>query len=446
MNTKSYSYYSTALLLGVLLYFSSCKKFLDEKPDKSKTTVEKLSDLQELLDANANPEGGALIVFGTDEFYLPDKAWAARVKEQRDAYIWAASTDISNDWVKGYAFINIFNTVLKEVEQFKDNNPSEASFIKGQALMQRAFWFHQLAELYAPPYSDQNKTEPSIALRLVPDIEAPVSRSTVEQTYSQITTDLKEAAELLPEALGAKNRANKANAYGTLARAYLSMRDYVNAGLYADKYLKLHSALLDFNAVDSTKNPSMPFANPEVSFWLRIGNPTRPDQLIDTLLYKLYQNDDLRKPIFFIKNTNGTIGFKGGYGGEAGFVPFNGITSSEMYLIRSESFVRNGDIPSGLADLNTLLEKRWRKGKYKPYLNLSKDEALKVVLEERRKELFFRGTRWSDLRRLNLEGANITIKRVIEGITYSLPANDARWVWLIPSEIMAANKWQQNKR
>jgi len=424
----------------------SCKKFLDEKPDKSKTTIEKLSDLQEILDNNSNSDGGALIAFGTDEYYIPDKSLAARRKEERDAYTWDSKTDFLTDWVKSYAYINLANTVLKELDRFSGSDRNQINFIKGQALMQRAFWFHQLAEIYAPAYSEQNKMAPSIPLRTTPDLEAPIQRSTVEETYNKITGDLKEAADLLPVSIEAKNRGNRANCFGLLARVFLSMRDYSSAEIYSKKYLELHSTLMEYSTLDSTKNPTIPFANVETSFWIRIAGPFRTDQVIDSSLYAMYSSDDLRRPIFFVKNSNGTIGFKGSYGGEAGYIPFNGITSSEIMLIHSECLVRAGKNKEGLDVLNSLLEKRWKKGKFISIMPQNPAQDLQTVLNERRKELIFRSTRWSDLRRLNLEGANISLKRVVEGTSYTLSPNDNRWVWLIPSEIMALNNWTQNKR
>ncbi len=72
---------------------------------------------------------------------------------------------------------------------------------------------------------------------------------------------------------------------------------------------------------------------------------------------------------------------------------------------------------------------------YSVLIAIDAEEAKVKVLQERRKELIFRGTRWSDLRRLNLEGAGIGLNRIINGVTYTLPPNDARWVMLIPREV-----------
>jgi hypothetical protein len=64
---------------------------------------------------------------------------------------------------------------------------------------------------------------------------------------------------------------------------------------------------------------------------------------------------------------------------------------------------------------------------------LTKDEALKKVLIERRKELVWRaGLRWDDIRRLNKEGANISLRRKLGNETYVLKAGSPQFAFPIP--------------
>jgi hypothetical protein len=68
-------------------------------------------------------------------------------------------------------------------------------------------------------------------------------------------------------------------------------------------------------------------------------------------------------------------------------------------------------------------------------------------LLERRKELCFRGLRWQDLRRLNKEPEYAkTLTRKIDGITYTLPPNDPKYVFPIPPNVIALSGMQQNPR
>ena len=59
-----------------------------------------------------------------------------------------------------------------------------------------------------------------------------------------------------------------------------------------------------------------------------------------------------------------------------------------------------------------------------------------------------RGLRWTDLRRLNRDPRYaVTLTRSINGTTYMLPPNDARYVYPIPDAVIAANPgMEQNVR
>ncbi|WP_186774472.1 RagB/SusD family nutrient uptake outer membrane protein [Chitinophaga pinensis] len=69
-----------------------------------------------------------------------------------------------------------------------------------------------------------------------------------------------------------------------------------------------------------------------------------------------------------------------------------------------------------MKDLNTLLRSRWVTGTYADMTATDGADALLKVLRERRKELIFRGRRWTDLRRLNKDPRFAkTIVRKING-------------------------------
>jgi hypothetical protein len=59
----------------------------------------------------------------------------------------------------------------------------------------------------------------------------------------------------------------------------------------------------------------------------------------------------------------------------------------KFFLIGAECAARLGDKEKSLEMLNSLLIKRYKIGKYKPLMANSDQEALDLVLRERRKEL-----------------------------------------------------------
>jgi starch-binding outer membrane protein, SusD/RagB family len=310
--------------------------------------------------------------------------------------------------------------------------------------------FQRLADVYSFPYSTQNAQQPGIVLRLTAAVETPSVRSTVQQTYDQIINDLKEAAELLPLNVTYPTRPCKTAAYAALARTYLAMRDYVNAEKYADLALQQNNQLLDYNTVSLGTIDKF---NKEVIYYSH-GNFTSRNPYfflggkVDSTLYSSYDINDARKTVFFSNNGDGTFAFWGSYDSQTfPSVVFDGLATDEMFLIRAECLARAGNKDAALADLNTLMVKRWvNNGSWVPFSAPTAADALDIILKERRKELLYRGLRWADIRRLNLEGANITLRRIINGTTYTLPPNDLRYVALIPLEVLRLTSIQQTPR
>jgi hypothetical protein len=164
---------------------------------------------------------------------------------------------------------------------------------------------------------------------------------------------------------------------------------------------------------------------------------------IDTILYASYRVNDLRKSLFFSVPEGNSARFYGTYRGGNGAY-FTGIATDEMYLVKAECEARNGLVEAAMKDLNTLLVTRWKTGTFEPFIADSKADALKLILQESRKELVFRGLRWMDIKRLNLEGANISIKRIVDGKEYILPPNDNRFALPLPTDLIDLTGMPQN--
>jgi hypothetical protein len=172
---------------------------------------------------------------------------------------------------------------------------------------------------------------------------------------------------------------------------------------------------------------------------------------VDSNLYRSYDNNDLRKVMFFKTNSSGQASFVGTYtGGTAGSAgsqkTFCGIATDEVYLTRAECHARTGNLTLAMNDLNSVMSKRWKTGTFVPFTATSTNEAMTHILRERRKETPFRGLRWLDLRRLNSDGANITLTRNLNGQVYTLAPNDPRYVLPIPPDVIATTDMIQNER
>lgn len=441
------------LTILLLIPYISCKEYLDENTDEKKEIPSKVADLQALLDdAQAlNQRSLRVMDLSADEYYLTDNDWATLEEHEKRTYTWAKSQLFEkgnkNDWVYAYTNVNILNTVLAYADKVK-GTPEEISNVKGQALCLRAQVFLQVAFSWTKVYSAHTAdTDLGIPLKSTSDMNEKLFRSTLRQTYSQIINDLKLAAELLPVQPVHAVRASKPGAYALLARAYMAIQDYKNMGVYADLCLHFKNTLVDYNALnDAIQFPFAPiYSNAEI---ISASNMAATKALnlnrakINPELYNLFDDNDLRKKIFFRNNNNGTFGFRGNYSGTS--FPFSGIATDEVYLMRAEAYARDGKTDSAMKDLNTLLEERFVVNTFVPITAQNQEEALKKVLDERRKELILRGLRWIDLKRLNKEGADIELKRQLNGHIYILPPNDLRYALPIPEDEIKTYNMQQN--
>jgi starch-binding outer membrane protein, SusD/RagB family len=436
-----------------ILVNASCKKYLDKKPNNTLLIPGSLADLQTMLDSynimNNSNSGVSEVVAG--DIYVTSTDFSSQyAASDRLFYVWDKDANLSDAWDYNYKSISYANIVLDELAKIKiSGNQVTYNDLKGQALFFRSFYLWQLAQVYCKPYSSATAIEPGIALRLTSDINESTTRATVQQTYNRIVEDLKQAVELLPKTSISPVRPNRSASFAMLARVYLSMNDFINAGKYADSSLQIKNTLLDYNSLTASSGQPIPKMNIEVLFHATGGSYTivPPIAKVDSLLYNSYDNDDLRKQIFFSTNADNSHSFKGSYGSDNSFIVFHGLSVDEMYLTRAESAAKAGNKDAALEDLNTLIQKRWKNTVAYPTITaVDANEALNKVLTERRKELLYRSLRWTDLRRRNLEGENISLKRVVNNTTYALPPNDPRWVLLIPLNIINISGIEQNPR
>ncbi|WP_316789710.1 RagB/SusD family nutrient uptake outer membrane protein [Pedobacter frigoris] len=442
--------------LLVLLLLQSCKKeWLEAKPDKSLVIPETIKDYQSLLDnvglfntAQACGLGEA----GAGDFYITDANWpAVNVNQEKAAYTWSKTEgfyngELSQDWESAYKRVLNANVILNGIEKIKPMNSAQQNWnnVKGSALFFRAFDFFNLAQGYCVNYNFASANqELGLPLKLDYDVNVKLKRNTLQQTYDQIIKDLETAVDLLGIKPAVKTRPSKQAAYALLAKTYLVMGNYEKAGRYANLTLQIQGNLLDYSKLNSAAAFPVTRFNAEVIFhslfYFGIFNPTRMN--VTPGLYGEYVAGDCRKTIFF--GSTG-LNFKGSYNGDRNL--FGGLTTGEMYLIRAETRARAGELTDALNDLNILRKSRWM-GVYVDLSSTDPELVLSFVVKERRRELPFRGIRWSDLRRLNPDSRfATTLTRTIFGNTYTLPPNDKRYVLPIDEQEIRLSGIQQNER
>lgn len=444
---------------GLLLIFATgCKKeddLLNKKPNQSLSTPSTLNDLQQMLQNESLFNSGypAYGETSTDDFFVDYSVWLNAYQSDRNAYVWAkeifSSTDNSLDWVQPYSMVFNANIILQALPTIPITpaNQVNANTIHGSALFFRSIAIYNLLQEFALPYkSTSANKDPGVPLPLTPDLQAKLPRGTVDGCYQQIITDLNTSVKLLPDVSISQLTPSKAGSYALLSRIYLVMGDYTNALLNANQALSLYSTLQDFNKLDPAAVPTFANFSPEEIFHASVqaSDSNTSNAQVDSTLLESYVANDLRAAIFFY-DSGYDIQFNSQYDKLHNLT--YSLSTAELLLNKAECEARLNDAPKALNDLNSLLITRWKTGTYHAVTGLSPEQALTLILTERRKELVMTTIRWSDLRRLNQDPRfAVTLRRVLSGTTYELLPNDPRYTLPIPPIEIQLNPIPQNIR
>jgi len=440
----------------LLLLLTGCKKYLDQKPDAKLQLPTTVISVQGLLDNESTfntvfPGSGEV---SADNYYVTDATYNATSSQPlKNTYIWGddiTGTDFPNGWSRCYDMVSICNVALESLDKIAPgSNPAAWNNVKGSALFLRSRAFLTVTGYFTKAYDAATAgNDMGIPLRLSSDYNVVSTRSSLQAGYDQVTGDLKTAAPLLPVTPVHVLRPSRPAAYALLARTYLLMNNYDSALAYANRCLALNSTLMNYNTLLSSAAYPFPLYNSEVIMHTIMSTPQilgNTRAIVDSALYKSYDASDLRKTLFFKANTNGTMAFRGSYNQSAAL--FNGVATDEVYLVQAECLARTGKLSEAMTALNALLVTRWKTNSFIPFSAADKKTALGIILAERRKELLFRDLRWMDLKRLNRETDwQVTLRRKLNGVDYTLPPEDNRYALPIPASVIAISGMAQNPR
>lgn len=452
------------LVIPFFVIVSCGDAFLEVKPEQRQRIPNSVADYVALMD-NVNYMNRlsphVLAIVGSDEIYVSEAQYnsfpaAARYNYLKNAYTWEKQIFEGGEgptlgWTSAYQSILWANMAIEGLGKI-GTNEELATLGKGMALFHRAYNHFSLAQLYCATYNEETaRTDLGLPLRMETDVTVAVGRSSVFDTYRAIENDLLEAIDLLPDLPITVFRPSKAAAYAMLARVHLIKEDYASAGEFANRCLSLTSKLLDYNTLSFDGNYTFPLdghGNDEVIFMTTMEfSIILPGSYssIDTNLMSSYMEGDLRKHAYFSENSSGDYQFAGSYSGN--HLPFTGISTDEMYLIRAESAARLGDLHQSLQDLNLLRKYRFSTDAHTPLISGDVSQVLGWIFLERQKELVLRGTRWTDLRRLNRNPLTAkTLLRELNGRRYELQSGDSRYILPLPVEAIQIGGYRQNER
>ncbi len=442
-----------SLLMGILLLSSlgACENFLDEKPDQTLVIPQTLDDFQALLDAeprsmNSSSKMGFL---ASDEAFISNNLLNLMTLEERGAYFWEKDIyppdDSGVDWAFSYRKIFYANNVLEGLRDYIPKNEEEerrALELEASARYYRAMGHFSLAQQFAAPFDPNQAQQVGIPVRRDADINASSPRIPLREVYDFIIEDLELARLQLPDFPEIPTRPSRWAVEALLSRLFLSIQDYEKAFDHSSNALAIKNSLLDFNELDLSLRYRFSRFHDEVIHYNKMysGRFTVNNQmLINPEIYELYDSLDLRKTVYFSPSpVEGMYFLAGRYTGDA-FL-FTGLATDEVLLDHAEAAARTGKENQALQDLNYLLEHRFQAGSFTPLAGISGKKLLQRIIEERRKELVFRGVRWLDLRRYNQDpDLAITIDRSWNNSENILLPNSEGYVFPIPPRELNLN-------
>ncbi|THU35991.1 RagB/SusD family nutrient uptake outer membrane protein [Niastella caeni] len=454
--------YKISFVFFLLFVLAGCRKYVEEVPIQGQRVLEYTDDYRALMN-NRNDQqysSGLAPILSCDDLDLIDAAIQGNMTStsQRAMYTWSKpfyiDQQIDYDWANYYSTMYVYNTVINGVMDSKGGNATMKSGILAEALLHRAFNYFLLVNLYSNQYDAATAaSDPGVPLMLKPVLFVDLTRPSVEQVYDQMLSDINAALPLLPVKQDINFKPNKAAAFALLSKVYLNMRDFTAAAAFADSTLALSGDLYDFNLSIATTPYTFPSQFNDKQVLLRKVprlTPSAP-QLSQSLL-GLLGTKDLRYVLFVKPGNNFYPAFTGqGYWSRERTSgtedkPAVGLTVNETWLIKAECLARAGKKDEAVDMLNTLRKRRFKPVDYVALTAASADEALKLVIDERRREFFGTGLRWFDQRRLNKDVQfTATITRKFNNVTYTLEPNSNAYVFPLANLLIAQNpEMQQN--
>lgn len=459
----------------MLFVTASCGDFLNNVP-KGMTIPQHMEDYQKLLNSQTlmSASDGKLEYF-TDNIHLLDKKGTAsyyifinKGEAERNIYTFKKgqiSVDGTKDyiWNSAYSRIFTYNSVINAVMDSKGGSEQQKKQIKAEALFGRAYEYYNLVNTYAKHYNKATAaTDLGVPYLESADINQKYTRHTVQEVYDFILRDLEEAAPSIPQISSNPTHPNKAALYSFYAKVYLSLGDYNKALTNANAALAINSNLLNLNDYSKAEGTTWGRVHKKGNTAERLPDINHPENIyvkwysgslqgsimLSREMRDLYAKDlngatDLRKEYFFAEDQVNLGGSTDYFAGECAFVLYAyyniGFSSIENYFIAAECEARVGSKERALSLVNTVRKNRMQN--FSSLTAATNDEALFRVLEEKRREFCFKGPmRFFDLKRLNLESRfQKDVVHTVDGETYTLPANDIRYVMPVNSEILEFN-------
>lgn len=392
------------------------------------------------------------------------------------------NTEITAVYADLYTVITRCNFLLDNVDKVRANTTNDDDLNRleqycGEAHFARALAYSELVRLFCKAYESPEDAASLLGVVLVShyNTDEPMRRSSLEASYRFVLDDLDQAADYLKleenfnGTLYNTTYFNEYTIYALRARVALYMKDYEEAIKYSGKviesgYYLLSSASKEYSDGISYYQYMWAYDNSTEIIW-KVGftsnaygsalgtiffnydyRSMKPDYVPAQWVLNLYDGNDLRSAAFFKNYTTGhshglTWPLLVKYFGNPQFTELGILHTnmpkvfrlSEQYLIRAEAYCRKESPEYGKAasDISALRSARYKSGSTS--VSINKDNADKIIEEERVKELYMEGFRLTDLKRWHKGFTRTPQSQSLDnGSRLKIESDNPLFVWPIP--------------
>lgn len=391
----------------------------------SRSSITVLSGLSADNIQNINPSNFVRMEFEENEI-IPDN--------QNNLYVWSSA----------YNIIYIANSLLEGIYSSEEISEALKLQLEGEARFVRAFTYFYLMNLYGeiPLILTTDYSENQLA-----------SRTAISEVYEEIENDLMIARDLLSADYisGERTQVNQYAATALLARVNLHLENWEEAENLSSQVIEettTYQILDDLNDVflanskeaiwqispigdggltSSTNEGTIFIIHPVFSFAASI--KLREDFI------EIFEETDLRFTNWIDYNEEEVAFFSYKYKAwntsEFPIEEYSMVLRlAEQYFIRAEAKARQGNLAGAIEDLDVIRARAGIASLAELNPNVSREELLDLIQEERRKELFAEwGHRWLDLKRTDKAGEILRQNKPLweeTDLLYPIPEEERR--------------------
>jgi len=405
---------------------------------------------------SGNYYGGVLQGFDvmTDNLLISEEGR----KSQQFRHDWAYDPNAGFSGYMGaaYTVIQDANFILLNIDNIEDGDFKNN--IKGEALAARAMAHFDIVRYFAKIPTQSSDAGSSLAMPYVtlPDVNDLPARITVSEYYENLVNDLNLAAGLVNSDNG-KFQMGKNAVNGILARVQLHNGNWQAAVDAANKvtanvaeranYVGIWNDSSDDGIIFKLQNDNVSDVTLGVPY-SQTANGIKDEYVPDYAFYLQYEDSDIRKAAFFETSAFGENAYNHimkWYSSisttSLGVVDAKIIRTSEVMLTKAEALAEMGQDGPALEALNSVRAKRY--SDFVPGIETGSFLKTAIALE-RRLELAFEGSRFSDLKRKGMtiqrsDFGHLSDGTGIPAVVSTLTADDNRMQVPIPIGEMNLN-------